>query len=416
VTVDGEDSLELDDGFSLTQVQGNWRLGLHIADAAHYVTPGSALDREAMQRALSVYLLDREIPMLPPRLSQQICSLVPGSPRLALSCLVELSPQGEVLSYKFAETVINSRQRLTYTQVDQGDCGEWNELVSAAKEVQQLLYQRRRQRGAAYIDLPATEIDLDTQGRPVSMAARQSAGGRELVEEFMILINELAADYLHKRSISFLHRGNEGFHPGRIEDINGFLSRWGHKLDSPAVQDLQGLLDAINQRPEQLPISRKLARGLRKSRYSVKPLPHYNMALDRYTHISSPIRRYSDLFIHRLVKQAIRDENTKELERDLPRIAQRCSFKEQLAGDVERECLELKKLQYLEQSELEYSALVVEQTGSGPLVWLENAAEGIVVAGAPREKLSGYVPGEKVKVKVHKLDYNAKRIYFSLME
>ena len=419
VTIDGDGAMDLDDGFSLVKLANdNWRLGIHIADVAHYVTPGSSLDQEAFKRGLSVYLVDREVAMLPARLCRDLCSLVPDAERLAVSCLIELTPQGNVVRYQFAETIICSRQQLTYTQVDQARCGQWNEMIANAAGIVRKLNARRRERGAAYIELPATALNLDEGGRPVTMGPQQSGGAREIVEEFMILANELAADFLQQQKIAFLYRGNEGFYPGRGPDIKAFISRWGHKLDFPLPSsDLQQFLERIDGRPEQVPVSRKLARSLQKSRYSSEPLAHYNLAMGGYTHFSSPIRRYSDLFCHRQLKQAINGLPVTALERDLPRVAEQCSFRERLAQDVEGECLELKKLQFMEQGgDTEYRGMVTDMTGSGPLVWLENTAEGIVVAGASQEKLAGFTPGDTIFVRVHKLDYKAKQIYFALSE
>lgn len=414
VTIDGEETEDMDDAFSLTRKDdGNWHLGIHIADVAHYIAPGSELDREAARRALSVYLVDREIPMLPARLSRELCSLLPEADRLAVSCLVALSPQGEVLDYQFAETVVRSRQRLTYAQVDQGGCVQCSQMLDDALELIKILKEKRQERGAVYIALPTTSLCLNQEGQPVEMGPRQTGGARELVEELMILVNQLAADYLAGNNIAFLYRGNEGFYPGRGDDVKNFVSRWGYELEyPPSPKALQDLLSKIDGRPEEFPISRKLARCLHKSRYSVTPLGHYNLAVQRYTHFSSPIRRYSDLFIHRLIKQVINKQTATELERDLPRISEQCSFQERLAQDVEGECVELKKLQYLEAANTELCGLVVDRTGNGPLVWLENTAEGVVVAGN-KEELAELVPGDRVQVKIHKLDYKTKQIYLA---
>lgn len=410
VTVDGEQAQDLDDGFSLAPLPGGaWRLGVHIADVAHYVTPGSQLDREACQRGLSVYLVDREVPMLPAMLSRDLCSLLPGCDRLALSCLVDISPEGELLSYRFAETLVHSRQRLTYSQVNEGV-----PLLEAATELSRLLKARRQRRGAAYIELPATAITLDADARPVRMGPRETGGPAGIVEEFMILANELAADFLHQHGASLLYRGNEGFYPGRSEEIQAYLARWGHRLEyPPAPGELQQFLMALKGRPEEVLVSRKLARSLNKSRYSWAPLGHYNLALERYTHFSSPIRRYSDLFVHRQIKQALHGLSLESLERDLPRVAEHCSFRERLAQDVEGACLEQKKLEYMAaQEDAVFPALVTDQTNGGPLVWLENTAEGIVATG-DRQLLENCQPGDRLAVQVHKLNFHTKTIYFS---
>lgn len=417
VTVDGESAKDLDDGFSLAKLEnGNWRLGVHIADVASYVHRGSGLDKEALKRGLSVYLLDREVPMLPARLSRDLCSLLPGEDRPAMSCIVQLTPTGEVVEFQFAETVIRSRGQLTYTQVDEGRCGLWNDLAANASQLVEQLKRRRRKQGAAYISLPATAITLDAEGRPLTMGQRPTGGSRELVEEFMVLANELAAEYLHGKGITFLYRGNEGFQLGRGEGLKAFMARWELDLDyPPSALELQRLLDTLEQRPEKIPVSRQLARCLQKSRYSSAPMGHYNLGVERYVHFSSPIRRYSDLFTHRLIKQALKGGSSIELDRDLPRVAEQCSFRERLAQDVEAECLNLKKLQYLEHcGDQVFPGQVMDTTGGGPLVLLDNTAEGVVVAGAPKEVLADYSPGDRIEVRVHKLDYNAKQIFFAL--
>lgn len=416
ITVDGDTAMDLDDGFSLSRnADGNWRLCIHIADVAHFVRPGSALDREAFHRALSVYLIDREVPMLPARLSRSLCSLLPGEVRPAVSCIVIISPQGAVLEYKFADTVIRSRQRLTYAQVDQGGCGQWTEMIAMAGELVKLLNRRRRERGTAYITLPATSIKLNEDGQPVAMGPRQSNGAREMVEEFMILVNELAADFLFRSNVPILYRGNEGFNPERGDDLSAFISRWGLQVPyPPSSRDLQVLLDAVSGRPEQIPVYRKLARCLHKSRYSSVPLGHYNLAVERYTHFSSPIRRYADLYLQRLVKELANSGRGSELERDLPRVAEQCSFRERLAQDVEGECLELKKLQFLESAgDTQYSGQVVDTASSGPYVLLDNTADGIVSAG-DKEELAKLLPGDRIRVRVHKLDLSSRQVSFAL--
>lgn len=413
VTVDGEESQDLDDGFSLAKLpDGSWRLGIHIADVAEYVRPGSRLEAEAFQRGLSVYLVDREVPMLPERLSRDLCSLLPGQDRLALSCLVELSPQGQVLSYKFAETVVRSRHRLTYSQAEEGGYP----LLALAAELGQLLNARRQQRGAAYIQLPATALVLE-EGRPVSMGPQVAGKPHGLVEEFMVLANELTADYLHNNEVSLLYRGNEGFYPDRERELAQYLARWGHRLNyPPSSRELQELLAAIAGRPEELLVSRKLARSLHKSRYSWSPLGHYNLAVQRYTHFSSPIRRYSDLFVHRQVKALLGGQGLEQLERDLPRVAEQCSYRERLAQDVEGACLEQKKLEYMAaQGEAVFTGLVADCTNSGPLVWLDNTAEGLAVAG-DRQVLDNCQPGDPINLRVHKLNFKTKSVFFAVAE
>jgi ribonuclease R len=413
VTVDGEESQDLDDGFSLAKLpDGSWRLGIHIADVAEYVRPGSRLEAEAFQRGLSVYLVDREVPMLPERLSRDLCSLLPGQDRLALSCLVELSPQGQVLSYKFAETVVRSRHRLTYSQAEEGGYP----LLALAAELGQLLNARRQQRGAAYIQLPATALVLE-EGHPVSMGPQVAGKPHGLVEEFMVLANELTADYLHNNEVSLLYRGNEGFYPDRERELAQYLGRWGHRLNyPPSSRELQELLAAIAGRPEELLVSRKLARSLHKSRYSWSPLGHYNLAVQRYTHFSSPIRRYSDLFVHRQVKALLGGQGLEQLERDLPRVAEQCSYRERLAQDVEGACLEQKKLEYMAaQGEAVFTGLVADCTNSGPLVWLDNTAEGLAVAG-DRQVLDNCQPGDPINLRVHKLNFKTKSVFFAVAE
>lgn len=414
ITVDGENSQDLDDGFSLScQADGSWRLGIHIADVVHFVAPGSQLDREAFQRGLSVYLIDREVPMLPGRLSRDLCSLLPGQDRLAVSCIVEISPEGEVRNYQFAETVVRSRQRYTYSEAEAGGC----QLLQNAARLCRLLSARRKKRGAAYIQLPATAITLDSNGVPVDMGAKVYGASRGLVEEFMVLANELAADFLWKNNVSLLYRGNEGFFPERGEELKAYLARWGHSVNyPPSSLELQQLLETVKGSPEELLVCRKLARSLHKSRYSWTPLGHYNLAVPRYTHFSSPIRRYSDLFVHRQIKGILSGQPLASLERSLPRVAEQCSYRERLAQDIEGACFDQKKLEFMAGRQgVEFSGVVAEITGNGPLVWLENTAEGIIVAG-DRQQLDNCRPGDRVTVQVHKLDSNTKTIFFALAQ
>ena len=411
VTVDGEQSHDLDDGFSLTrEANGAWSLGIHIADVAHYVGPHSLLDKEAFQRGSSAYLVDREVPMLPEKLSQDLCSLLPGCDRPALSCLVDVAATGEITSYRFAETVVRSRARLTYSEVAEHS----SSLMAQAAELGKVLNGKRVERGASYIELPTTAIKLDGNGVPIRMGPREVGGPRGLVEEFMVLANELAADFLHKEGVSLLYRGNEGFHAGRSDELATYLAHWGYQLAyPPSSKELQLLLKEIAGRPEEILVSRKLARSLHKSRYSWTPLGHYNLAIPFYTHFSSPIRRYSDLFVHRQIKRILRGQPFEDLERDLPLVAEQCSFRERLVQDVEGACMEQKKLQYLAgQGDRIFRGLVAEITNSGPLVWLANTAEGIVVAGE-RQLYENCQPGDSIHVRIHKLNFKTNGVFFA---
>lgn len=421
VTIDNENCRDMDDGFSVERLTGGkYRLGVHIADVAHYVKPNTALDREALNRGFSVYVPGgRIIPMLPDRLTYDLCSLLPGQDRLCLSCLATVTAAGEVEEVQFAETVVQSAGQLSFSQASAviagQSTGKTDPVLAAGGELQTILRQRRLRLGGTRIDLPTPAFVLDGEGQPLELTVPAKNIAQEMVEEFMVLANELAAELLADAGLPWISRYNPGFFPGREDEINQFLAHWGYQpLDVNDSRQLQQLLSAIEGRPEEIPVAKKLARCLQKSRYSLTEQGHFMLATPRYTHFSAPLRRYPDLATHRLLKAYLGQQPAPD-PHQLHQVAEHCSFRERLVQDAENSAVQLKKVQYMERcQDKNFTGVVTEVTGGGLQVWLPNTVEGNAVAGIPREKLAEYQPGDVVKVRVHRVDYQRNQLIFAI--
>ena len=395
VTIDGEDAKDLDDAVSLTREGDNYRLGVHIADVANYVQEGSALDREALKRGTSVYLADRVIPMLPHKLSNGICSLNAGEDRLALSCIMTVSPSGDVVDHIIAETVIRVDKRMSYTGVsrmldgDEEASGE-NEafipMIKMMKELSDIVRGRRGKRGSVNFDFPETKVVLDEKGRAADIRPYDRNDATKIIEDFMLLANETVAEEYYWREIPFLYRTHEQPDEEKIRQLNTFVNNFGyhiHMRNEIRPKEIQKLLDRAEGTPEEALISRLTLRSMKRAGYTTENTGHFGLAAKYYTHFTSPIRRYPDLQIHRIIKEDLRgrlnEERMEHYRQILPETAARCSSRERTADEAEREVVRLKKAEYM-QNHIgeEYEGVISGVTKWGVYVELPNTVEGLV--------------------------------------
>ncbi|HIX25723.1 MAG TPA: ribonuclease R [Candidatus Lachnoclostridium avicola] len=401
VTIDGEDAKDLDDAVSLEKETGEqgvrYRLGVHIADVSHYVTEGSPLDREALKRSTSVYLVDRVIPMLPHRLSNGICSLNAGEDRLALSCLMEIDEKGKILSHRIAETVIRVDRRMSYTDVnriitheDEETMEKYRELVPLffrMKELSEILRKRRMKRGAIDFDFPESKIILDEKGKPVDIRPYERNAATKLIEDFMLAANETVAEDYFWQEVPFLYRTHDEPDPEKMKNLAVFINNFGYTLRFQKGEihpkELQKLLTKIEGTPEEALLSRLTLRSMKQAKYTAVNTGHFGLAAKYYTHFTSPIRRYPDLQIHRIIKENLRGglsgKRTAHYERLLPEVAVQTSALERRADEAERETDKLKKCEYMSRFiGEEFDGVISGVTGWGFYVELPNTVEGLV--------------------------------------
>lgn len=449
ITMDGEDAKDLDDAVSLTWEDEIYHLGVHIADVSNYVQAGSALDREALKRGTSVYLTDRVIPMLPRRLSNGICSLNAGEDRLALSCLIDVDAQGCVISHEIVETVICSDRRMTYTDVqkilDDSDldvCREYEEFAETFRkmdELSALLRRQRQKRGSIDFDFPESKIMLDDKGKPVSVEICQHNRAMELIEDFMILANETVAQEFCEDEIPFVYRTHGEPDSEKVEKLLAFLHSQGisaqKSKETISPLEIQQILQAVQGQPNEALVSRLALRSMQQARYTVECTGHFGLASRYYCHFTSPIRRYPDLQIHRIIKDKLRGRMTGEKRifytGILEEAARQSSVTERRAEEIEREVEKLKKAEYM-QGHLgeEFEGIVSGVTGWGIYVELANTVEGLVHISMldddyyefDEEKmlLTGektgktYTLGQKVRIRVAAVDLYQKNIDFTI--
>ncbi len=407
VTIDGEDAKDLDDAVTLEMNSGgNYILGVHIADVSHYVREGSALDAEAFRRGTSVYLVDRVIPMLPHSLSNGICSLNAGEDRLALSCIMEITPDGTITDHRIAETVVRVDRRMTYTAVNAiltdggiepdgsgGSCPEaeaYREFVPMFLKMQKLadiLRARRRRRGAIDFDFPESKILLDGEGRPLAIEPRQRNAATKLIEDFMLAANETVAEDYFWQALPFLYRTHDRPDPEKIKALGIFINNFGYHIRMQQGEihpkELQKLLDRLEGTSEEALLSRLVLRSMKQARYTTDCSGHFGLAARYYTHFTSPIRRYPDLQIHRIIKENLRgglaEERRAHYEAILPQAAIQSSALERRAEEAERETEKLKKCQYMSRFVgEEFTGVISGITNWGFYVELPNTVEGLV--------------------------------------
>lgn len=398
VTIDGEDAKDLDDAVTLCRDgQGGYILGVHIADVSHYVKEGRPLDKEALKRGTSVYLVDRVIPMLPHKLSNGICSLNAGTDRLALSCIMELDDQGNVLDHKIAETVIHVDRRMTYTAVnaivtdgDEAVMAEYEGFVPMfmlMKEVSDILREKRKKRGAIDFDFPESKIILDAQGKPLEIKPYERNAATKIIEDFMLAANETVAEDYFWQSLPFLYRTHDNPDPEKMKQLGTFIHNFGYfiRLQQGEIhpKELQKLLDKIEGTPEEVLLSRLTLRSMKQAKYTTLCSGHFGLAARYYTHFTSPIRRYPDLQIHRIIKESLKgglgDKRAGHYEAILPGVAMQTSALERRAEEAERETDKLKKCEYMSRFiGQEFDGVVSGVTNWGLYVELPNTVEGLV--------------------------------------
>lgn len=447
VTIDGEDSKDLDDAVSLTWEDGVYHLGVHIADVSNYVQGGSAMDREALRRGTSVYLADRVIPMLHELLSNGICSLNAQEDRLALSCLMDLDAEGHVIGHEIAETVIRVDRRMTYTNVqkildgsDPEICKEYEELCplfEKMEELSALVRKQRQEKGSIDFDFPESKIVLDKQGKTVSVEVYEHNRAMELIEDFMILANETVAREFCEAQIPFVYRTHESPDPDKIEELLTFLHSQGisaqKEKEKISPREIQKILREVQGQPNEALVSRLTLRTMQQARYTVECTGHFGLASQYYCHFTSPIRRYPDLQIHRIIKDKLRgrmNQEKKELYAGiLDEVCTLSSSAERRAEEAEREVEKLKKAEYM----LDHIGEILEGTISGVTGWglyveLPNTIEGLVhistlsddyyLFDEEKRILTGeitgntYSLGQKVRVRVSDVDLYQRNIDF----
>lgn len=396
VTIDGEDAKDLDDAITIEKKEDRYILGVHIADVTHYVTEKSPLDIEAINRGTSVYLVDRVIPMLPRKLSNGICSLNQGEDRLALSCIMEVDLKGDVIGHKIAETIINVDRRMTYTNVkkvledhDEATVLEFAELVPMFKTMEDLamlLRVKRKERGSIDFDFPEAKIIMDESGKPIDIKAYDRNVATKIIEEFMLLANETIAENFFWQEIPFVYRTHDEPDAAKISNLSAFIYNFGYHIKGQGEvhpKELQKLLIDIEGTKEETIISRLTLRSMKKAQYTITNDGHYGLATKYYSHFTSPIRRYPDLQIHRIIKETINgkmnDSRIAHYHSILENIAKQSSVTERRAEEAERETEKLKKVEYMQDKIGEvYEGVISSVTSFGLFIELENTVEGLV--------------------------------------
>ena len=452
VTIDGEDAKDLDDAVSIERLEnGNFKLGVHIADVTHYVKERSVIDKEAFKRATSVYLIDRVIPMLPKKLSNGICSLNPKVDRLTLSCIMEVNRQGKVVNHTIAQSVIKTNERMTYTDVtkilrdnDVELIERYKDLVDdfkAMEELCKILRKKRLDRGAIDFDFEECKIILDEKGKTIDIKPYERAIANRMIEEFMLLANETVAEHMEKLKVPFVYRIHENPDAEKLEKFKAFIYNlgynditWGEEVNPKA---LQRVLDKFKGENEETIISTLLLRSMMQARYSPECAGHFGLAADYYCHFTSPIRRYPDLQIHRIIKEYLNKELTENRSKKLVSIvdsaAKQSSEMERVAQEAEREVDDLKKAEYMKDRIGEiFEGMISSVTGFGAFVELPNTIEGLVhitsfrddyyiydedrliLIGERNKKI--YRLGDKLKVLCSKVDILSREVYFEIVE
>lgn len=397
VTIDGEDAKDLDDAISLSKENGIYHLGVHIADVAEYVKEKSALDKEALNRGTSVYLVDRVIPMLPHKLSNGICSLNQGVDRFTLSCMMDIDSTGKIIDHKISESVINVDRRMSYTSVkkiltdnDTDTINEYKDFVPMFKLMEELatiLRKKRKQRGSIDFDFPECKIVLDKAGRPLDIKPYERNTATKIIEDFMLAANETVAEDYFWQQIPFVYRTHDTPDKDKINELAAFINNFGYSIkvsnDEIHPKELQKLMEKIEGSEEENLISRLTLRAMKRAGYTVECKGHFGLAAKYYTHFTSPIRRYPDLQIHRIIKESlhagITDKRIKHYENILPDVTKHASQTERRADDAEREVDKMKKAEYMSlRIGKTFSGVISGVTAWGLYVELPNTVEGLV--------------------------------------
>src|SRR6478672_11327242 len=453
VTIDGEHARDFDDAITIEKLpNGNFWLGVHIADVSHYVQDGSALDRDAYDRGTSVYFPERAVHMFPSELATGLCSLNPRVDRLVQSCLMEIDRHGQVVRYEFHDGVINSTERMTYTAVngiltdrDPALIDQYAPLVAMfglMGELFQILNDARRRRGSIDFDLNEAEVIIDERGVVEAIIALQRNVAHRLIEEFMLLANETVATYLEAQEAPALYRIHEAPDPLKVAKFEEFISGFGYSLAAPPSalrpRHFQKLIERIQGKPEEKPIAFLMLRTMQKARYAPENLGHFGLASSSYTHFTSPIRRYPDLVVHRALRAArhalLTEEAREEAAEDLPEVARHTSERERRADDAERELLQWKKVKFMaDKVGDEFDGYITGVSAFGLYIELvEHFVEGMVHVSTMADDYYRFVDkahflkgektgkmyrlGDRVKVQVVKVDMERRQVDLGLSE
>ena len=452
VTIDGEHARDFDDAITIQRLpNGHYWLGVHIADVAHYVSEGSALDEEAYERATSVYFPERAVHMFPAELATGLCSLNPNVDRLVQSCLMEIDRHGEVVRYEIHDGVIHSDARMTYTDVNailtehnQAVTDKYRHLVpmfETMRELFEILNQRRRRRGSIDFDLQEPEIVLDDEGMVEEIIAAERNIAHRIIEEFMLVANETVAEHLDQHGVPTLYRIHEAPDPLKVEEFEEFISTLGYSLASPPEgvrpRHFQKLVEKIKGKPEEKPIAFLMLRTMQKARYDPSNLGHFGLAASSYTHFTSPIRRYPDLVVHRTLRESrhgMSAERKEELTEELPETARHTSERERRANDAERELVQWKKVRFMaDKVGDEFDGYITGVAAFGLYIELvEHFVEGMVHISTMADDYYRFVErahilrgentgrvyrlGDRVHVQVVKVDMERRQVDLGIVE
>jgi len=451
VTIDGEDAKDLDDAVSIEVLaNGNYRLGVHIADVSHYVKEKNPLDKEALKRATSVYLIDRVIPMLPKKLSNGVCSLNPKVDRLTLSCFMEIDKKGKTVDHEILETIIKTNERMTYTDVtkilrdkDEETIKKYDYLYEDFKHMEDLcniLNKKRMGRGAIDFDFEECKIILNEFGKPIEIKPYERAIANRVIEEFMLTANETVAEHMFWLNVPFVYRIHEDpdeeklIHFSEFAHNLGYSMKWGQEIHPRMLQEV---IASVKGKKEEMVLSTLLLRSMMKAKYSPECSGHFGLAAKYYCHFTSPIRRYPDLMIHRVIKEVINgglsEGRTDRLRKEVDIAAKQSSDMERVAMEAEREVDDLKKAEYMsERIGEEFEGIISSVTNFGLFVELPNTIEGLVhmssldddyyvfderhltLIGERTKKI--YRLGEEVKIIVSKVDLASHEVYFDIVK
>lgn len=399
VTIDGDDSKDFDDAVSIKILDnGNYELGVHIADVTEYVTENSPLDKEALKRATSIYLVDRVIPMLPYKLSNGICSLNPNVDRLALSCVMEINQKGDVVNHKISKSIIRSDRRMTYSIVNdilenensrfREEYSSFIEMFTTMRALRNILLKKRKKRGSVNFDLPECEIILNEKGEPTDIKPHERNAATSIIEEFMLICNETVAEDYYWLELPFVYRNHEAPDEEKIKALSRFIYNFGYRFKGKNdgeihPKDIAKLLDDVSGKPEEHIISRTVLRSMKQAKYMPENLGHFGLASKYYCHFTSPIRRYPDLQIHRIIKENIdgkmSEKRIKHYNKILSEVSEQSSKRERLAEEAERETDRLKQVQFMSKHIGEtFTGIISGVTGWGIFVELANTVEGLV--------------------------------------
>ncbi|MEO5720710.1 MAG: ribonuclease R [Chthoniobacterales bacterium] len=444
VTIDPDDARDFDDAINVERLNsGGWKLGVHIADVAAYVAPGSALDREALKRGNSVYLPDRVIPMLPERLSNGVCSLRPDVDRLAHSVFIEFGKDGGARNYRFARTVIRSARRLTYKEayaiLQAPPKGQLGERLHVAWELASFLRKKRFEHGSLDLDFPEVKVRLDGEGKPIQLERIENDESHQLIEEFMLAANEAVALELKNRLIPTVYRVHEDPEPDKLAEYRELVLSYNYKAgDLTQRRELQRLLASFRGKPEEQALKIGLLKSLKRARYAPQPLGHYGLAKNNYTHFTSPIRRYADLVVHR----ALADRNFKGRARieagRISSIAEHISTTERTAAEAESDAVKMKKLEFFQRQidakdpqVFRASVLDVKNFGLSVelpdvlltgMIHISALTDDFYVYSAPQRSLIGrqsrrrFAVGDQLQVHVARVDVFKRQVDFAIAD